>query len=105
MLIILFYLQISPLLPAIVLFPVFSFPDVLGWFPQGHPPYLLGFHWSGDTASRALQADWEMLSGRGGSDSGFLEKRHREKLHHPFTKREFSKPSPSIQMDHHILFL
>ena len=52
MLIILLYLQISPLLPAVAPFSVFSFPDVLGWFPQPHPPYLHGSHWSGDTKPR-----------------------------------------------------
>ena len=34
-----------------------------------------------------------------------LKREAGRSLHHPFTKGEFSKPSPSIQMDHHILLL
>ena len=46
------------------------------------------------TASRALQADWEMLSNGKGSDSGFhetLEKRGREKPSPSFHKRRVFK--------------
>lgn len=79
-LIIMFYLQVSPLLLAVLLCSVFLVPDVLG--PSRPSTILLSLM---DATGRvahsfeAPRADWELLSSGESSDRGFHESLGKER--------------------------